>query len=222
MSSVSRSGGFHKETFEKTTEQRRQAVLNAAIEQFSTNGYSATSINQVARQAGISIGALYSYFASKEDLFLAIIDSAYELMEEILTGVAGASRDVFDYVEHMLQACSRFALENAELNQLYLTITTQTTDGLSARLSDKIESITPRVLTGLIRDGKTAGTVRADADEDAFAFCIDNLFMMYQFSFASEYHRERLRVYLGMDQHHDPGAVEARIRQFITSALAVR
>ena len=94
-------GKFHKDTFDKTTEARRQTVLSAALQQFATKGYSATNINDIAKQAHISIGALYSYFASKEDLFLTIVNSGYDLMTEILYDVAKNSTDVYDYVARM-------------------------------------------------------------------------------------------------------------------------
>ena len=42
---------FHKRTFEKTTEDRRQKVLEVAINEFAAKGYSATSINDIARNA---------------------------------------------------------------------------------------------------------------------------------------------------------------------------
>ena len=97
--SKSRNNKFHKNTFEKTTEDRRQKVLEVAIDEFAANGYSATSINDIARKAHISIGSMYSYFASKEDLFLTIVNNAYILMEKILKDVAENSSDVFDRVE---------------------------------------------------------------------------------------------------------------------------
>ena len=217
----SSSTGFHKQTFEKTTEARRSAVLAAATNMFANRGYEATSINQVARQAGVSIGALYSYFASKEDLFLAVVDSAYQVMEQALLEVAAASTDVYDYTERMLAVCGRFAVNHPELNQLYFTVVNLASPELSARLSDQVESITPQVLTDLVVKGKAEGIVRPDADERAFAFCIDNLFVMYQFSFASDYHWKRLRTYLGMNQVEDPSSVEARIRDFVYAALSV-
>ena len=51
---------FHKDTFDKTTEDRRQMVLDVAIDEFAANGYNATSINDIAKKARISIGAMMS------------------------------------------------------------------------------------------------------------------------------------------------------------------
>lgn len=209
---------FHTARFAKTSEARRNAVLDTAIEQFATHGYAATSINDIAREANVSIGAMYSYFTSKEDLFLTVINSAYALMDSILHRVADESQDVYDYVGRMLVACREFAHEHSSLNQLYLSITSQAGAELSVRLSDTIESVTPEILTGLIDRGKQAGIVRAEVDARMWALCIDDLFMMYQFSFASDYYRQRLRVYLGTDAA-DETAVENGVLSFIRAAL---
>lgn len=209
---------FYKPSFARTSHERRQAVLDAAIEQFAGHGYAATNINDIAREAGISIGAMYSYFSSKKTLFLTVIEYAYGVMEESLQEVHRASTDVFDYVSRMLAACRYYGENYPMLNQLYLTITTQPAADLSTQLSEKIEATTPGILTELIRKGKQQGIVRADADEQISALCIDNIFMMYQFSFASRYFAERLRVYLG-DRVNNSVALEDAIKEFISAAL---
>lgn len=55
-----------KNTYEK--------LIDAASECFSEKGFAATSIREIATRAGISQGAMYTYFKSKEDLFKAIVE----------------------------------------------------------------------------------------------------------------------------------------------------
>ena len=54
----------------KTT---RLAIEDAAVELFMEHGYHATSMRQIAEQAGLSLGGIYNHFASKEEIFEAII-----------------------------------------------------------------------------------------------------------------------------------------------------
>lgn len=210
---------YHLERFEKTTEQRRRTVLAAAVAEFSVNGFDAANINTVAEAAGISIGAMYTYFRSKEDLFLAVIDHAYRLMDEVLTAVANKSGTVFEYVDNMLAAARRFAQEQPELNRLYLAVTTQPSPPLPVPLSRQIESTTPKVLEQFLTRAQEDGYIAAAVDRTSTAWCIDNLFMMYQFSFASDYYRERLAIYLGDRVMDDPGQAEAGISAFIRRSL---
>jgi AcrR family transcriptional regulator len=59
-------------------QQRRDQILAAAMACFARQGYHATSMDDVVRQSGLSVGALYTYFPSKEDLFLALAESRSE------------------------------------------------------------------------------------------------------------------------------------------------
>lgn len=55
-----------------TRESVREAVLAAAGELFLTNGYAGTSLDQVARRAGFTKGAVYSNFGGKPELFAQV------------------------------------------------------------------------------------------------------------------------------------------------------
>jgi AcrR family transcriptional regulator len=63
-------------------DQRRDDIVRAARELFSTKGWQATSMQEVASEAGISTGAVYRYFASKEEILLAVFHRATDLMQE--------------------------------------------------------------------------------------------------------------------------------------------
>lgn len=58
---------------EQAKAQRRQAILMAALEEFYLKGFSASRMEGVAQRVGISKGALYLYFSSKQALFEALI-----------------------------------------------------------------------------------------------------------------------------------------------------
>jgi AcrR family transcriptional regulator len=67
----------------------RRRLLEAATELFTERGFHATSLADVADRAGYTIGAVYSNFASKDDLFLA-------LMRERLRAVEASLASAFD------------------------------------------------------------------------------------------------------------------------------
>jgi AcrR family transcriptional regulator len=54
---------------------KRQQILEGATRVFMKMGFDAASMNDVTREAGVSKGTLYVYFANKEDLFSAMIDA---------------------------------------------------------------------------------------------------------------------------------------------------
>jgi AcrR family transcriptional regulator len=53
---------------------RREDILQASLQLFAARGFHGTSMRDIARQADIAEGLIYHYFASKRDLFRAIID----------------------------------------------------------------------------------------------------------------------------------------------------
>jgi AcrR family transcriptional regulator len=57
------------------TEARRTQILKTASRVYAEKGFRETQMREIAERAGLSTGALYRYFASKEELFRAIIES---------------------------------------------------------------------------------------------------------------------------------------------------
>ena len=74
-------------------EERRQAILDAALQLFQETSYEAVNIAGVAEKADIAKGTIYLYFKTKEELFLALLaqefeawfDEADDLLKEIQT-----------------------------------------------------------------------------------------------------------------------------------------
>ncbi len=71
--------------------QTRESLIAVAREMFLADGYAATSLDKVALRAGFSKGAVYSNFAGKEELCMAVLDSIHE--EQIEGVVAAFTRD---------------------------------------------------------------------------------------------------------------------------------
>jgi TetR/AcrR family transcriptional repressor of mexJK operon len=61
---------------------KREEVLDIASETFLSKGFDGTSINVMAREAGISKESIYRYFGSKEDLFLAVVERELEVYKQ--------------------------------------------------------------------------------------------------------------------------------------------
>jgi AcrR family transcriptional regulator len=53
--------------------ERREAILAAALEEFSASGFAATRLDDVARRAGVAKGTIYLYFRDKEALFQELV-----------------------------------------------------------------------------------------------------------------------------------------------------
>lgn len=63
---------------EEIREEKTALIMDTALLHFANEGYYATTINYIARHAGISKGLMYNYFDSKEELLKAIIQKSIE------------------------------------------------------------------------------------------------------------------------------------------------
>ncbi|TFV97801.1 TetR/AcrR family transcriptional regulator [Algoriphagus kandeliae] len=61
---------------------KEKLILDTAISLFTTKGYQATRMDDIAKSAGISKGLTYFYYKNKEDLFMALTKKAFDLFKE--------------------------------------------------------------------------------------------------------------------------------------------
>ena len=67
-------------TQEERSEKSRQQILDAALKLFSHRGYGATSVRDIAEEAGVSKGNVYHHFPDKETIFRALLDRYFQSM----------------------------------------------------------------------------------------------------------------------------------------------
>src|SRR3954451_21013746 len=92
----------------KATERRaptRRRLLDAAIEVVAKEGFDGASVDAIARKAGFSVGAVYSNFAGKDDLFLALFDEHVAWFEARL---AELPQDEGEWIDFLLADPSQF------------------------------------------------------------------------------------------------------------------
>lgn len=83
---------------------RRVAIRAAAVEQFMTHGYAATSMAKIAAAAGVSRPALYQYFSDKDDIFASAFASVFEeRVDAALEALEAGGDDVFARLDGVLQ-----------------------------------------------------------------------------------------------------------------------
>jgi TetR/AcrR family transcriptional regulator len=208
--------------FERIPEDKRRRVLDKAKKAFAKYGYEGANVNLIARDAGISVGSLYQYFRTKEDLFLALIEEAHGLIATLLEGIFAEKSGFFDRVEAILRVAVESSSRDGDLVNLYIACTTEELSPFAGKLSVRIESVAAEMYARMTAEGKASGEVRADVPDSSAAFFMDNLFLIVQYSFGSAYYRERLKLFLGNEAYEDPEEVIRGTLAFIRLALAPR
>ncbi|MFD7549858.1 TetR/AcrR family transcriptional regulator [Streptomyces sp. NPDC059816] len=91
-----------------------QRLLAAATRLFADRGYDRTSVQEIVEAAGVTKGALYHYFGSKEDLLQEVYSRTLRLQQERLDAVAGADAPVTDRLRDAAADVVVTTLENLD------------------------------------------------------------------------------------------------------------
>lgn len=75
---------------------RRQQIIDAARARFASHGFARTSMTDIVDASGLSIGAIYRYFKSKDEIITAICDQTSRAMPADLT-----AESVHDFLDHV-------------------------------------------------------------------------------------------------------------------------
>src|SRR5437763_16284207 len=78
----------------KSAEERREAILAAALEEFATRGLSGASTEAIAAKAGISQPYVFRLFGTKKDLFTAVVNRCFRQTLELFQRAAEGKRGV--------------------------------------------------------------------------------------------------------------------------------
>ncbi len=144
--------------------QTRRAILAAAVDRFGRDGFRATSVADIARDAGVGGTVAYAYFPNKHALFMAALDEdAAAVMEEGLYSLfpdAGAHEWRTTLIYTLVEAVQRHPLARRVLAGLEPDATDRVLD-LPA-LAELRKALSQR-----LREDQLAGRVRADIDPDA-------------------------------------------------------
>ncbi len=108
-------GATPRLTRDEKKAQTRLRLLEAAAHVFARRGYHAATVDEVAEEAGYTVGALYSNFAGKQDLFLAMLDehfdqemAAYKEISSQRTTAEEKARGSADYWMNFLETNPHF------------------------------------------------------------------------------------------------------------------
>jgi AcrR family transcriptional regulator len=99
-------------------EKQRQATLTEiktlARQQMQAEGTAAISLRGIARSMGVTVTALYRYYASRDDLITALITDAFNALADTLEAAAGANPDAayIEQARQVLLAYRRWAIEH--------------------------------------------------------------------------------------------------------------
>lgn len=153
----------------KITEEHKQEVCDKILAKsgalFARKGYHATSMDDIVKKSGLSKGALYGYFKSKEDLFLALSDKQ---LESVIGNMRAAFSEKDSAKEKLMKAAEIHFRQIRNPNDVWCTtleywIESSKVPAFEKRICRRYD-LAHKFLAEIIDEGKKKGEFRKDLD----------------------------------------------------------
>lgn len=154
-------------------EARPAEIIEAAMDIFVESGFAAAKLDDVAKRAGVAKGTLYLYFATKEDLFRAVVQHAVAVNLQAIEEAAKTFRGSLVELVPILLARVAVQMRDRRVPALARLVISESRvfPDLAAIWHDNVVAHILHLLTGLIAGAQARGEVRP-GDPGAYAFSI--------------------------------------------------
>jgi AcrR family transcriptional regulator len=133
-----------------TGEERRVAILDSALTVFARRGYHASSIDDIAREAGVSKALIYEHFTSKQDLYAELLEQhAGELFSVLAEAISEAGRSASARLAVGFDAFYGFVEEHTVAWRMLFR---EATDPEAVAVLDRITSEVTAFVASVIRE----------------------------------------------------------------------
>lgn len=155
-----------------------QAILEVAAGLFSEKGYDATSMSEVARQAGVSKSNVFHHFGSKHALYLGVIREACRDSRENLSHGRTQGQSVAQQLSAFLHYHMDTLLNREQVSRLVLREVMESTPEGGKELAEEVFFDGFTELVNIVREGQESGEFRTDMEPALLAHLIisTNLF----------------------------------------------
>ena len=91
--------------YQKTTEKKKQAIVQAALRLFKDKGFKETSIKSIAEAAEVSPVSIYNYFGSKDNLVALCVNDLFEEITQQAEDILNSDLDFKTKLDHVFALC---------------------------------------------------------------------------------------------------------------------
>jgi len=159
-------------------ESRRRQILEAALACFSADGFHQTGMADIVRRSGMSHGAVYGYFQSKDDIIEALADDRHQ-SEAMLNAVARQPEDPIEGLRALVRAYANGLIDPAASQRRRVAVhgwaEALRNPRVHARIVEGID-IPRSLIIGLVEQAHGMGRLPDDLTADAVARCFVALF----------------------------------------------
>jgi len=153
-----------KQTFFNLPEDKRQKIIDVALEEFASHPYGKASLSSIVARAGIAKGSMYQYFEDKQDLYMYLLDLAAKEKLAYIRKELNPDTDFFTAFEQTIAASVRFSLENPGLGRIVANALGPAGEDILRELTERWRPIPLEFYERMLASGQEQGSVRKDID----------------------------------------------------------
>jgi len=148
---------------EEKKQQTRQAIIRAAVQLFGDQGYERTSIEKLARAAGIGKGTIYSYFKTKSEIFLAYCEDELDFLYKELAAKSDPDTPLYEQLLTLFTGMFHYVMKNKEFGRILMRERVFPKE-LTLEKSQDLDNRHLQMLNRMFRQAQQRGELRPDAD----------------------------------------------------------
>jgi len=152
-----------------TADDKRQQILAAAVRVFAAQGYEASRVGDVAREAGVAYGLVYHYFGSKDAVLEAVFREQWGRLLAAVALAEETGETAPEQLELVVKIVLRAWRDDPDLVRLLVREITR-----SPHIQDELDEIGQAFasLERIVSRGQEEGTLRRDVDARIAAFML--------------------------------------------------
>ena len=154
-----------EERKEREKQARREAIVASAREIFFAKGFNATTMDEIAQKAELSKGALYLYFASKEELWATVMRKGLEVLFAWVDEIFSLDLRPDEMIKKLGEVYYRYYIDYREYSRIFFFL--EHRDVAAKQLPREL--IQGNLDKGLDRLNRFAGVIQQGIDEGIFA-----------------------------------------------------
>lgn len=154
---------------EEYKRKKKKEILAGALACFAKKGFQAATIDDIVAYSGISKGAIYNYFKSKEEIYLELMNEQTKagnakIVEEIFN--LSSAKEKLEYLFELYKEMSPFNQERKDKITVHLEFTLHSSrdENLNRILNERGKRFFLDLISNIMEEGQAAGEFRPDAD----------------------------------------------------------
>ena len=141
--------------------QKYDLILEAALRIFSAKGFHETKVTEIAKEAGVGDGTIYSYFKSKDDILISLFETQLESINAGLSRGLDQITEPVAQLDYVIKYHLQLALEHPELASFITVELRRSAKFMKEYAKEQLSQYLGQILR-VLDHGKSQGSFRSD------------------------------------------------------------